>query len=258
MNKMSFCLLATNSKLLLVLLITSFVYLQSYAQDLVIMRDGTIKQVRIVQTSLDRTLVIEGNGRHTNEAYLENHDIYMLKFRTRGNVVFNEHGERILSTSQSQKFAKDASVVYYRDGREVEAYNLRMDQHVVYYETDKKGRGQSVSEPRSDIFMVCYPDGTRDILVDLQNSNWLWRQPLTETPPVSVPVQQPETEDKEEETSDTPTTNQRVTIITRTGGKLHVWLVSEGKQMISYKKENSAKAPVFKMSRSRIKAIKRN
>ena len=141
-------------KVIIAILFLLFATLPFYAQDLVIMRDGTIKQVRIVQTSLDRTLVIEGNGRHTNEAYLENHDIYMLKFRTRGNVVFNEHGERILSTSQSQKFAKDASVVYYRNGREVEAYNLRMDQHVVYYETDKKGRGQSVSEPRSDIFLT--------------------------------------------------------------------------------------------------------
>lgn len=95
------------------------------AQDMIIFRDGRVKSVKIIQTNNDKTLYRESADKHAEEEYVENTKVFMLKFKTRGNVVFNNKGERILATSEPLKIPKDAVVVYYKDGREVPAYNLQ-------------------------------------------------------------------------------------------------------------------------------------
>ena len=101
------------------------------AQDAIIYRDGRVKSVKIIQTNNDKTLFKESDNKKATEEYVENTKVFMLRFKTRGNVVFNSHGERILTTSEHTRIPKDAIVVYYKDGREVPAYNLTMDANVV-------------------------------------------------------------------------------------------------------------------------------
>lgn len=227
-------------------------------QDAIIYRDGRVKSVKIIQTNNDKTLFRESDNKKAPEEYVENTKVFMLKFKTRGNVVFNSNGERILATSEPTQIPKDAVVVYYKDGREVPAYNLTMDANVVSFKTDKKTKDRPVFSPKSEVFMIRYPDGTRDILTNLAVEEQRQRERETEEERLK--------EQREAETADSikaaateeaasATNPKKATIVTKKGVRMKVWVCSDTPTMVSYKKVNSAKAPVFNMSKAKIKNI---
>lgn len=229
-----------------------------HAQDAIIFRDGRVKSVKIIQTNNDKTLFKESGNKNASEEFVENTKVFMLKFKTRGNVVFNANGERILTTSEHTEIPKDAIVVYYKDGREVPAYNLTMDASVVSFKTSKKAKDRPIFSPKSEVFMIRYPDGTRDILTNLAVAERLQREREEEEARLKA---QREAEvadsikaaDIEEAAS---TTNpKKATIVTKKGVRMKVWVCSDTATMVSYKKVNSAKAAIFNMSKAKIKNI---
>lgn len=229
-----------------------------HAQDAIIFRDGRVKSVKIIQTNNDKTLFKESGNKNASEEFVENTKVFMLKFKTRGNVVFNANGERILTTSEHTEIPKDAIVVYYKDGREVPAYNLTMDASVVSFKTSKKAKDRPIFSPKSEVFMIRYPDGTRDILTNLAVADQLQREREEEEARLKA---QREAEvadsikaaDIEEAAS---TTNpKKATIVTKKGVRMKVWVCSDTATMVSYKKVNSAKAAIFNMSKAKIKNI---
>lgn len=233
-------------------------FIPCVAQDAIIFRDGRVKSVKIIQTNNDKTLFRESDNKKAPEEYVENTKVFMLKFKTRGNVVFNSNGERILATSEPTQIPKDAVVVYYKDGREVPAYNLTMDANVVSFKTDKKSKDRPVFSPKSDVFMIRYPDGTRDILTNLAVEEQRQRERETEEERLK--------EQREAEAADSikaaateeaasATNPKKATIVTKKGVRMKVWVCSDTATMVSYKKVNSAKAPVFNMSKAKIKNI---
>ncbi|WP_444382330.1 hypothetical protein [Prevotella sp.] len=228
------------------------------AQDAIIFRDGRVKFVKIIQTNNDKTLFRESDNKKAPEEYVENTKVFMLKFKTRGNVVFDSNGERILATSEPTQIPKDAVVVYYKDGREVPAYNLTMDANVVSFKTDKKTKDRPVFSPKSEVFMISYPDGTRDILTNLAVEEQRQREREAEEERLK--------EQREAEAADSikaaateeaasATNPKKATIVTKKGVRMKVWVCSDTATMVSYKKVNSAKAPVFNMSKAKIKNI---
>ena len=228
------------------------------AQNAIIFRDGRVKFVKIIQTNNDKTLFRESDNKKAPEEYVENTKVFMLKFKTRGNVVFDSNGERILATSEPTQIPKDAVVVYYKDGREVPAYNLTMDANVVSFKTDKKTKDRPVFSPKSEVFMISYPDGTRDILTNLAVEEQRQREREAEEERLK--------EQREAEAADSikaaateeaasATNPKKATIVTKKGVRMKVWVCSDTATMVSYKKVNSAKAPVFNMSKAKIKNI---
>lgn len=226
------------------------------AQDAIIYRDGRVKSVKIIQTNNDKTLFKESGNKNATEEYVENTKIFMLKFKTRGNVVFNSHGERLLTISEHTRIPKDAIVVYYKDGREVPAYNLTMDMNVVSFKTTRKGKDNPIFSPKSEVFMIRYPDGTRDILTNLA----VEEQQQREEEEVRLKAQ------KEAEIADSIKTataetaasakkTRKATIVTKKGLRMKVWICSDTATMVSYKKANTSKAPVFNLSKTKIKNI---
>lgn len=240
------------------ILLLGLTNIATYAQDAIIFRDGRVKSVKIIQTNNDKTLFKESGNKNASEEYVENTKVFMLKFKTRGNVVFNANGERILTTSEHTEIPKDAIVVYYKDGREVPAYNLTMDASVVSFKTSKKAKDRPIFSPKSEVFMIRYPDGTRDILTNLAVAEKLQREREEEEARLKA---QREAEvadsikaaDIEEAAS---TTNpKKATIVTKKGVRMKVWVCSDTATMVSYKKVNSAKAAIFNMSKAKIKNI---
>ncbi len=230
----------------------------AYAQDAIIFRDGRMKSVKIIQTNNDKTLFKEADNKKAPEEYVDNTKVFMLKFKTRGNVVFNSRGERILTTSEHTDIPKDAIVVYYKDGREVPAYNLTMDTDVVSFKTSKKDRKAPVFSPKSDVFMIRYPDGTRDILTNLAVEKQ--RQQEREAEEARLKEQrEAEVADSikaaSAEEAASATNPKKATIITKKGMRMKVWVCSETATMVSYKKADSAKAPMFNISKTKIKNI---
>ena len=235
-----------------------YITLSASTQDAIIFRDGRVKSVKIIQTNNDKTLFKESDNKKATEEYVENTKVFMLKFKTRGNVVFNSHGERILTTSEHTQIPKDAIVVYYKDGREVPAYNLTMDANVVSFKTSKKDRKASVFSPKSEVFMIRYPDGTRDILTNLAIEEQRQREREAEEARLKA---QKEAEMADSikaatvEAAASATNPKKATIVTKKGVRMKVWVCSDTATMMSYKKVNSTKAPVFNMSKAKIKNV---
>ena len=106
--------------------------------------------------------------------------------------------------------------------------------------------------------MIRYPDGTRDILTNLAVEEQ--RQQEREAEEARLKEQ------REAEVADSikaaaaeeaasATNPKKATIITKKGMRMKVWVCSETATMVSYKKADSAKAPVFNMSKTKIKNI---
>ena len=228
------------------------------AQDAIIFRDGRVKSVKIIQTNNDKTLFRESDNKKAPEEHVENTKVFMLKFKTRGNVVFNSNGERILATSEPTQIPKDAVVVYYKDGREVPAYNLTMDANVVSFKTNKKTKDRPVFSPKSEVFMIRYPDGTRDILTNLAVEEQQQREREAEEERIKAQREAEKADSIKaaatEEAAST-TNPKKATIVTKKGVRMKVWVCSDTPTMVSYKKVNSAKAPIFNMSKAKIKNI---
>ncbi len=232
--------------------------INTYAQDAIIYRDGRVKEVKIIQTNNDKTLFKESGNKKATEEYVENTKVFMLKFKTRGNVVFNSNGERILTTSEHIQIPKDAIVVYYKDGREVPAYNLTMDANVVSFKTSKKGKDNPIFSPKSDVFMISYPDGTRDILTNLAVEEQHQRERDAEEARLKAQKEAEKTDTIKAATAEaaaSATNPKKATIVTKRGMRMKVWVCNETATMVSYKKVNSTKAPVFNMSKSKIKNV---
>lgn len=231
------------------------------AQDAIIFRDGRVKSVKIIQTNNDKTLFRESDNKKAPEEYVENTKVFMLKFRTRGNVVFNSNGERILATSEPTQIPKDAVVIYYKDGREVPAYNLTMDANVVSFKTDKKTKNRPVFSPKSEVFMIRYPDGTRDILTNLAVEEQQQREREAEEARIKAQREAEKAEEADSikaaatEEAASATNPKKATIVTKKGVRMKVWVCSDTTTVVSYKKVNSAKAPIFNMSKAKIKNI---
>ena len=230
----------------------------TYAQDAIIFRDGRVKSVKIIQTNNDKTLFKESGNKKASEEYVENTKVFMLKFKTRGNVVFNANGERILTTSEHTEIPKDAIVVYYKDGREIPAYNLTMDASTVSFKTSKKNKNRPIYSPKSEVFMIHYPDGTRDILTNLAVEEQQQQEREAEEARLKA---QHEAEVADsikaaviEEAAST-TSPKKATIVTKKGIRMKVWICSDTATMVSYKKVNSSKAAIFNMSKAKIKNI---
>lgn len=229
-----------------------------HAQDAIIFRDGRVKSVKIIQTNNDKTLFKESGNKNASEEYVENTKVFMLKFKTRGNVVFNANGERILTTSEHTEIPKDAIVVYYKDGREIPAYNLTMDASVVSFKTSKRAKDRPIFSPKSEVFMIRYPDGTRDILTNLAVAEQQQREREAEEARLKA-LREAEIADSIKaaaiEEAASSTNPKKATIVTKKGVRMKVWVCSDTPTMVSYKKVNSAKAAIFNMSKAKIKNI---
>lgn len=232
------------------------------AQDVIIFRDGHIKNVKIIQTSNDKTLFKDTEDEYATEESVDNKKIFMLKFKTRGNVVFNSKGERISSTYGATKIPRGAIAIYYNDGRELFAYKLTVDTRVVTYYTNKKGEGTPITAPKSEIFMIRYPDGTRDVLTNIADyeSQQLQLQKAADEAKLKAEIEKRRA-DSINASMDEPTTlsaPQKATIVTTRGVKMKVWICDDNGTTVTYKRTNSEKAAIFRMSKSKIKSISYN
>lgn len=228
------------------------------AQDAIIYRYGRVKEVKIIQTNNDKTLFKEAGNKHAVEEYVDNKQVFMLKFKTRGNVVFNANGERILATSERIQIPKDAIVVYYKDGREVPAYNLTMDANVVSFKPNKKAKNRPIYSAKSEVFMIRYPDGTRDILTNLAVEEQRQREREAEEARLKAQREAVVADSIKQATVEAAASEanpKKATIITKKGMRMKVWVCSETDSMVSYKKTNSSKAAIFNMSKAKIKSI---
>lgn len=230
------------SRFLLVLLIM-VAHLDTYAQqDFILMRDGSSRRVQIDMVSSDMTTFIEEGG---NRVSVPNTAIYMIKYNKRGNVFFTEEGNRV-SGDDDGKIPNGASAIYLLQGGEITGYRVSINEKSVSYAISKKSSAAINYIPVESVFLILYPDGTKDLINDFETIRQKKEKALEE-------------QRRQEEEARLAEIRARypkdAVITTKQGTKMTVSLLWENEQTIAYKKTNLKKSPIFCMDRTNIKEL---
>lgn len=221
--------------------------LGTYGQrDLILFRDGNERKVNIVMVKNEYT-VFSVDESSVQES-ISNKDIYMIKYDKRGNVFFTENGERVTGTGDG-KIPSNATTIYLLKGQEIVGYNVQMDTIKVLYTASKK-RGKDLSSVnKSDIFLIAYPDGTKEMLNDFESIKRMREQALAEK------------RRKEEEARLAELRSRYpkdATIKTIKNVTISVSLLTETDELVTYKKSGQGNGPVYHMNRTNIREIMYN
>lgn len=238
--------------------------LPSAAQnDVIMLRDGREKHVKITQVGRRQTFFKDQDDKKAEEKVINNDAVYMLKYENRGNAYFDESGQLLTATTEPVVIPEDACTIYTLDRREIPAWNVAIREYKITYEAARPSKKRkrkdyhvptASSVPKVDVFFIRYPDGTRDVINE-------FTEPTVETSVVQQPAEAIAEQQSEPEESETTNTTSReypcsATIITKKKAKMNVYIYAEDSTTVSYRKEKSEKASIFKISRKNIANIK--
>ena len=226
------------------LLLLTICPIWTYAQrDLILLRDGSDRKVKIVMVNSENT-VFSSNESSSQEA-IPNKDVYMIKYDKRGNVFFTEDGERITGDGDG-KIPSNATAIYLLKGQEVIGYNVEMDTAKVFFTASKKKGKDVISIDKSEIFLISYPDKTKEMLNDFETIKRLKEEALAE-------------KRRQEEEARLAELRSRypidASIKTIKNNTIKVSLLSETEDVITYKRKEQEKGPIYHMNRTNIKEI---
>ena len=229
--------------LLLVLTLLSICSIKSFAQnDLILMRDGTEKNVRVVTVTKDKTFFYDKGKK---EESVSNELVYMIKYKQRGNVFFTETGERITGGGVS-KIPTGAAVIYLTEGKELIGYNISMDENKVTFTETKKLSSPVSYIAKYKIFLIKYPDGTKDILNDLEAV----KRKKEELEKVEKEYE--ELKAKKEKAQQFP---RNVIIKTVKENEIRAVLQSDDGNIITFNRAEAKDGPLYNMKKINIKEI---
>lgn len=149
----------------------------SAQEDKIILRNGQEMNVKITQINLDEIYFKTSSKKDAIQEVLNISDIYMLYTETRGQIYISPEGKRF--TGNNQEFDKDVSIIYLTKGGGIPASDININGDEINY---KKANIQSgffkkktkitpfITINASDVFMIRYPDGTRDIITRLEKN----------------------------------------------------------------------------------------
>lgn len=158
--------------------------------DIILLRDGTSIQAKVQQIS-GKSVKFKNESSGVKLDELPVTDIYMIKYAKRGNVFFTKEGNR--KTGEEHEIDSRATVIYTTDYREIPAYDLEFDVDKIIYRSQKadKKNPQPIRHVMGlfQVFMIIYPDGTSEIVTELDKVPSYATQPTEpqEEQPQSVP-----------------------------------------------------------------------
>lgn len=130
--------------------------------DMVILRNGREMMVKIIQIGDKQVIYKLSDKKKAAEQYLNSKEVYMICFKEDRNVYFNADGSRF--TGERYELDKDADILYLVSGKEIPVYQLNMTSNVIRYKERDKKKAPICRYEKSDVFMIKYKDGTKDII----------------------------------------------------------------------------------------------
>lgn len=130
--------------------------------DMVILRNGREMMVKIIQIGDEQVIYKLSDKKKAAEQYLNSKEVYMIRFKEDRNVYFNADGSRF--TGERYELDKDADILYLVSGKEIPVYQLNMTSNVIRYKERDKKKAPICRYEKSDVFMIKYKDGTKDII----------------------------------------------------------------------------------------------
>lgn len=218
-------------------------------KDLIIFRDGTEKMVQVKQVNSDKTVYLEGKGKKATQQLADNANIYMIKYEKRGNVYFTEDGDRVTGNAV-RKVPKGTVVLYLKKGQELLAYDFEMESRIVHYKTEKKKNASVKSIPKSDIFMIRYADGTKDVLIEYAGPVAPIKANSQQSQINSDPLIQEKTVVKER-TYPAPAT----LVLKKDKKKVDVIVYLDNNAEIQYKRASNPDGPMYRQEKKNIKDL---
>lgn len=232
-------------KALLTLLCFVFSPLWSLAQrDLILLRDGSERKVKIIMVNSDQ-IVYSSDAKSVKQETINNNVVYMIKYEKRGNIFFMEDGERV-SGEGDGRIPSNATVIYLLKGEEIVGYNVELDVSSVKYTASKKKGKEIFTIDKSQIFLIVYPDGTKEMLNDFETLRKQKEAALAEQRRLAEEAR------LEELRKSYPKTAIIKTIKNLT---IKVSLLTENEQKVTYKRSEQKNSPVYHMDRTNIKDI---
>lgn len=150
----------------------------SAQEDKIILRNGQEMDVKITQIDIDKIYFKTSSKKDAIQDVLNINDIYMLYTKTRGQIYISPEGKRFTG-SNNQDFDKNASIIYLTRGGCIPASDININGDEINY---KKANNQNkifkkkakltpfITINASDVFMIRYSDGTRDIITRLESN----------------------------------------------------------------------------------------
>lgn len=215
-------------------------------KDLIIKRDGSEMQVKIIMVDTRETVYKTDDRKNSEELRINNTDIYMIKYEKRGNVFFSTTGERFQGKG-GDKIPKDAIILYLKVGEEVFAYDLGMDMRNVSYKTSDAKNARVLKLQKDLVFMIKYPDGTREILSEFKTS----------VADKKETVPQKSTVASGEENMMSMNHREPIPAIIKTHKKSNIkaLIVEETSDGVKFYREKSSAGPLYQIDRNVIKSI---
>lgn len=214
----------------------------SYAQrDYIILRDGSSQWGNIDVVSTDNTTFENSHG---ERIIVPNTNIYMIKYRQRGNVFFTEDGKRF-SGETDGKIPNGAAAIYLLQGKEVIGYHVAIEEDRISYNLTRKSNSEAQHIPTDSVFLILYHDGTKDMLNDFESVKQKREKELAEQRRLEEEAR------LEELRAHYP---KDVTITTVRNLKIEASLLWEDSNSIVYRR-NQKNSPVYCMDRSNIKEV---
>ena len=234
-------------KWVLLLILLSYCPLWTYGQrDLILLRDGSERKVKIIMVNNEATFF--SVDKSFAQESISNKDIYMIKYDKRGNVFFTEDGERVTGTGDG-KIPSNATAIYLLKGQEIIGYNVEMDTIKLFFTASKKRGMELFFVNKSDIFLIAYPDGSKEILNDFETIRRIQEEALAE-------------KRRQEEKARLAELRSRypkdATIKTIKNASISVSLITETDEVVTYKKSGQGNGPIYHMNRENIKEIMYN
>lgn len=160
------------------------------AKDVIMLRNGLELEVNIVQVGNDKIVYKDTKGKNATEQFLDVEDVYMISYEKRGIVYITQDGKRVSEDAESLKtIARASSWVYLVKGKIYPANDIRFSENEIEF---KRLRGKEFSSMifnKSDVFLIKYSDGTKDIITEFK--------PKEEEQPKMVVEQKPEVQPEE-------------------------------------------------------------
>lgn len=220
--------------------------LQLLSQDLIIFRNGSEKKVKITMVTNDKTTFSDITNKAAPAQAYNNTSIYMIKYEKRGNVFFTEDGKRLTGEGDG-KVPVSATAIYLLEGKEIVAYNVSIEEgNVSFYSSKKKGT-QKLGVPSDKVFLIKYPDGSRDLMNTFEDLKRREAEEIAEKKRLEEEARLAEIRNRYPKDA---------IIKTQKNLDIRVSLLSENDDFVRYKKTNLKNSPIFNMDKANIKEIK--
>lgn len=167
-------------KLLLFILMTIGPILNVMADsDHIILRNGQEFDAKLLQITDEKIIYAETSGSGLIQKEISSQDVYMVYIQKYGNMYFTTDGERITGETKRANYRK-YDIIYLVKGAEIPAEQVWVSTDQIRYAQKTKSSGfagfikkgdliESTFE-KSEVFMIRYRNGMRDIITPIDIS----------------------------------------------------------------------------------------